>query len=257
LYVWSDISYSIVGQSWVFSDPSIVHILPYVVNRRHQQRLGPQVYPKDRNLLFRAPCPICGRVNKDEFRSERRAPTIAFHCMYHGLYALDVRMPDKATLLGCNARLYNLLASMVYLLDTMTHHVRVTGGKYAGAYQEMFLYRPLAQWSATTLAAGRTPHIFYAPVIVDWSGLPLSTAHQKLMEMHSNYLLCVVKLIGDDIERGLRRIWKWMVALLWRSKRLTAVALLSESDCEQIAVQVEGKGEDWELIPESAVKGQR
>ena len=225
LCAWSEISYSSVGQSWVFSDPSIVHILPYVVDRRHQKRLGPQFYPKDGTLLFRAPCPVCGQVKRDDYSSECRAPTITFRCMYHGQYALDIRMPDEAALLGCSARLYNLLVSMVYLLDTKTHHIRVTGGEYAGAYQEMFLYRPLAQWSAATLAAGRTPHIFYAPVIADWRGRQLSesratTAHENMTEAHSDNWLCVFQHIGDGSEGGLRRIWEWMVALLSSSKRL-------------------------------------
>ena len=113
----------------------MARILPYVVDRRQQKRLGPQVHPEDETLCFRAPCPICGRVNKAEFRRERSALTLTFHCMHHGQYALDAYMPDKAALLACNnARLYILLASMVYLLDTTKHHDRVTGGECAGGY---------------------------------------------------------------------------------------------------------------------------
>lgn len=86
-------------------------------------------------------------------------------------------------------------------------------------YQEVFLYRPLAAWSAATgLAAGRTPHILYAPLIVDWSGAKLSKSlyvregGYEAMKVFGTDGLCSFarlksQFVDDDAE-GLRRIWQ-------------------------------------------------
>ncbi|KAF9766330.1 hypothetical protein IL306_001285 [Fusarium sp. DS 682] len=84
-------------------------------------------------------------------------------------------LTSQLSRLEANTPARNLLRSMSHLLDIGTHHIRVTGSDYAGTYQEVFLYRPLAAWSTHTgLSAGRAPHILYAPLIADWSGAKLS-----------------------------------------------------------------------------------
>lgn len=100
---------------------------------------------------------------------------IAFNCPSHGRHVISLSRPEDVARLEANAPTRNLIRSMVHLLDHTTHHVRITGADYAGMYQEAFLYRTLAEWSASTgRALGRTPHNFYAPQIVDWSGAKLS-----------------------------------------------------------------------------------
>lgn len=85
-------------------------------------------------------------------------------------------------------------------------------------YQEMFLYRPLSAWSAATgLAAGRTPHILYAPLIVDWSraklskGLYVREGGYKAMELFGDGLCSYARLksrFGGTGAEGLSRIWE-------------------------------------------------
>lgn len=94
--------------------------------------------------------------------------TITFHCPHHGPHIICVSDPADVARLEANAAVRNLIRAMIYLLDANAHHVRITGADYAGVYQEVFLYRSLAVWSATaSIAAGRTPHILHAPLIVD------------------------------------------------------------------------------------------
>jgi hypothetical protein len=108
---------------------------------------------------------------------------------------------------------------MAHLLDTDKHHVRITGADYAGMYQETFLYRPLAAWSAATgHARGRTPHILYAPLVVDWSGAKLSKSlyvrdgGYAAMRLFGSDGLCSYARLKEQVgEEGLRRLWDEVV----------------------------------------------
>ncbi|KAK3934131.1 hypothetical protein QBC46DRAFT_462783 [Diplogelasinospora grovesii] len=120
--------------------------------------------------------------------------TITFHCPHHGPHTICVSNPADVARLEANAPLRNLIRSMSHLLDASAHHVRITGADYAGMYQEAFLYRPLAAWAAATgMAAGRTPHILYSPLIVDWSSAKLS---KSLYVREGGYK--AMKLLGTD-----------------------------------------------------------
>ncbi|KAJ5397837.1 hypothetical protein N7509_005950 [Penicillium cosmopolitanum] len=81
---------------------------------------------------------------------------------------------------------------------------------------EALLYRPLAGWSrATGLAAGRTPHIIYAPLIVDWSGAKLFKSlyvrdgGYQAMELFGTEGLCSFAQLkvhfGDDGGGGIEK----------------------------------------------------
>ncbi|KAL2129788.1 hypothetical protein VTI74DRAFT_7302 [Chaetomium olivicolor] len=211
LSAWSDIPCTTAFQSDFFSHPSMPDLVRYLV--ANHRVLGRQLSPKYGALALRAACPApgCGlaekhgRLNRYE-GIDTDNPTIVFHCPRHGEHSMTVpssssSFPSKSppscpslqepetnlSRLEANALARNLLRSMLHLSDRATHHVRVTGADYAGTYQEAFLYRPLPAWSASTTttsaiggdaaastARGRTPHIFYAPLVVDWSGAKLS-----------------------------------------------------------------------------------
>ncbi|KAJ5533424.1 hypothetical protein N7494_009976 [Penicillium frequentans] len=234
LSAWSGIAFTIAFQTDLFSHSNIPAILQYVIS--HHDQLGSQLSPKYGTLALRAACPVSqcglaekhGRLNKyhrnsdpsqrNEFSAIHDA-TVSFHCPHHGPHSICISNPADVARLEANTPARNLIRSMSQLLDTTSHHVRVTGADYAGMYQEMFLYRPLAGWSGTTgLAAGRTPHIMYAPLIVDWSGAKLSKSlyirehGYEAMKLFGTEGLCsFVQLkiqFRDDGERGLRRLWE-------------------------------------------------
>lgn len=246
LSTWSDIPFTTAFQSDFFSHPIIPTLLRYII--AHHDFLGHQLSPKYGKLALRAACPIpgCGLAEKHgrlnvyndnsshQNRNESAAApesTITFHCPHHGPHTICVSNPADVARLEANAPARNLIRSMSQLLDTDTHHVRVTGADYAGMYQEVFLYRPLAAWStATGLAAGRTPHILYAPLIVDWSGAKLSKAlyvregGYEAMKLFGTEGLCSFahlksRFSSDGVE-GLRRLWEEVQGWLKDPKKL-------------------------------------
>ncbi|KAJ0163210.1 hypothetical protein CTA2_3343 [Colletotrichum tanaceti] len=225
LSTWSGIPFAVNFQADLFSHPTIPSILGYII--RHHKLLGHQLSPKYGTLAIRAACPApgCwlaekhGRHNVYKPAAAAQDATITFRCPVHGPHTISISEPADVARLEANAPVRNLIRSMSHLLDTATHHVRVTGADYAGMYQEVFLYRPLATWSAVTgLAAGRTPHILYAPLITDWSGAKLSKAlyirerGYQAMELLGTDGLCSFAQLkrrfgSDDGATGLRRIW--------------------------------------------------
>jgi hypothetical protein len=237
LSAWSDIPFTTAFQSDFFSHPAVPSLLRYLI--AHHDLLGGQLSPKYGTLALRAACPIpgCGLAEKhgrlnvyndNSHHQNQNAPaasrdaTITFHCPHHGPHTICISESADLARLEANAPARNLIRSMSHLLDISAHHVRVTGADYAGMYQEVFLYRPLAAWSAATgLAAGRTPHILYAPLIVDWSGAKLSKAlyvregGYEAMKVFGTDGLCSFARLksqfdvdGDDDAEGLRRIWQ-------------------------------------------------
>lgn len=254
LSTWSDIPVTTAVQSDFFSNPFMPQLLDYFVTNHHT--LGRQLSPKYGALALRAACPVpgCGLAEKHgrlnqyttstptkptTTRTDSPPPSptppasITFHCPHHGAHTLPLTAnPLALSRLEANAPTRNLLRSMSHLLDASTHHVRVTGADYAGGYQETMLYRPLAEWGAAMAemaagvgkgqgaARGRTPHILYAPLVVDWSGAKLS---KSLYVREGGYegmrlfgteglgsyrvLKGVVRGSAEEGE-GLRRIWE-------------------------------------------------
>ncbi|KAI0503049.1 hypothetical protein F5B22DRAFT_640434 [Xylaria bambusicola] len=231
LSMWADVPVNVAFQADFFSNSSMPVLLNYMI--LHHETLGRQLSPKYGSLALRSACPVpgCGLAEKhgrlNEYRADNNGQDgiITFHCPHHGPHAVRLSCPAETARLEANAPTRNLLRSMTHLLDTTTHHIRVTGADYAGVYQEMFLYRPLAAWSAITgLARGRTPHILYAPLIVDWSGAKLSKSlyirdgayefmKQQGMDGFCSYARLRERFGGDGSE-GLRKIWdevqRWM-----------------------------------------------
>ncbi len=224
LSTWSGVPFTVASQANFFAHPAIPSILSYMIT--HHELLGYQLSPKHGKLALRAACPIpgCGLADKHGLHnvynpSPNQDATITFHCPHHGPHSISTSSPTDLARLEANAPVRNLIRSMTHLLDSHVHNVRVTGADYSGTYQEMFLYRPLAAWSTTTgLAAGRTPHILYAPLVVDWSGAKLSKSlyvrerGYRVMEVLGTDGLCSFEVMrerfGGDGARGLRRVWE-------------------------------------------------
>ncbi|KAF7552458.1 hypothetical protein G7Z17_g4299 [Cylindrodendrum hubeiense] len=246
LSTWSGIRVTTAFQYNLFSSPIIPSILRYFV--AHHDLLGRQLSPKHGKLALRAACPIPGcalaekhgqlNIYNDTNHAQNKTaspaandPTITFHCPHHGPHTISVSNPADVARLEANAPARSLIRSMSHLLDTKAHHVRITGADYAGMYQEMFLYRPLAAWSAATgLAAGRTPHILYAPLIVDWSGAKLSKTlyvreggYNAMKLFGTDGLGSFAQLksrFGSNGSEGLRRIWEEVQGWLGDPKKL-------------------------------------
>ncbi|KAK4032958.1 hypothetical protein C8A01DRAFT_40577 [Parachaetomium inaequale] len=222
---WSGVPFTTAVQSDFFSNAAMPQLLDYLITNRHT--LGRQLSPKHGTLALRAACPVpgCGLAEKhgrlnqyDTTPPPSTTTTITFYCPHHGPHTLalsNASPPAVTRRLEANAPTRNLLRSMAHLLDTTRHHIRVTGADYAGSYQETMLYRPLAEWAAATgLGRGRTPHILYAPLVVDWSGAKLSKSLYVReggydgMELLGTEGLASWRVLRDaEGEEGLRRVW--------------------------------------------------
>ncbi|KAK4236810.1 hypothetical protein C8A03DRAFT_16585 [Achaetomium macrosporum] len=236
LSIWSGIPVRTTFQRDFFSQAHMPSLVSYLV--ANHKSLGRQLSPTYGTLALRAACPVAGchlaekhgRLNQYTYQTtlprkpaepepSKPAAAITFQCPRHGPHTITTSSPDAVARLEANAPTRNLLRSMAHLLDTDTHHVRITGADYAGMYQETFLYRPLAAWSAATgLARGRTPHILYAPLVVDWSGAKLSKSlyvregGYAAMRLFGSDGLCSYARLKEQVgEEGLRRLWDEVV----------------------------------------------
>lgn len=212
---WSGIPFRISFQSDFFSQPVMPFLLTYFME--NWMRLASQLSPKYKSLALRSACPIpgCALAEKHGRLNQYHTGRILFHCPRHGGHYISLSNSEEVARLEANAPTRNLLRSMLHLLDESTHHIRITGADYAGTYQEAFLYRPLAEWSASTgLAAGRTPHILYAPLVVDWSGAKLSKGlyirqggYKSMITLGTDELCSYARLKAKHGLEGLNRIW--------------------------------------------------
>ncbi|KZZ87682.1 hypothetical protein BBO_09582 [Beauveria brongniartii RCEF 3172] len=212
---WSGVPFQTRFQSDLFSHPAVPGILAWVIE--HRGRLASQLSPKYNALALRAACPVlgCGLAEKHGRLNEYTAESIAFHCPHHGKHVIRLSEASEVARVEANAPTRNLIRSMSHILDDAKHHVRITGSDYAGTYQEFFLYRPLAEWSRSTrLGSGRTPHILYAPLVVDWSGAKLSKSlyvrdggYRAMKVLGMDGACSYAKLQAEHGEEGLRRIW--------------------------------------------------
>jgi hypothetical protein len=237
LSTWSGIPVHISFQRDFFAQAHMSSLVNYLV--ANHKSLGHQLSPTHGTLALRAACPApgChlaekhGRLNQYTYQTvglgttladaepSEGAAAITFHCPQHGPHTIKACSPNELARLEANAPTRNLLRSMAHLLDTDKHHVRITGADYAGMYQETFLYRPLAAWSAATgHARGRTPHILYAPLVVDWSGAKLSKSlyvrdgGYAAMRLFGSDGLCSYARLKEQVgEEGLRRLWDEVV----------------------------------------------
>ncbi|KAJ5717277.1 hypothetical protein N7488_002923 [Penicillium malachiteum] len=243
LSAWADIPFITSYQHQFFSDPHMPELIRYFAESR--LTLGKQLCPKYGTVALRAACPVpdCRLAEKHGVNNEYHPFinhanldmenegvtdwTITFYCPIHGPHFISTSDPKELARLEANAPARNLLRSMSQLLDNKRHHVRVTGADYAGMYQETFLYRPLADWAyKSTGGRGipRTPHILYAPLVVDWSGAKLSKSlyirkdgYQAMKLLETDALCSYAQMkehFGDNGTLGLGRLWKevteWM-----------------------------------------------
>ena len=163
---------------------------------RDREVLGPSFSPKTGKLAIRAACPhaSCGLADKDgaqnvySYSDDVESTAIEFHCPEHGPYKLNICDPQHIQMLEFNTPLRNILRAKVFASDPDVSWIRVPGADYAGYYQEQLLWRHITPEEALL--------IFYAPLIVDWSGAKLSKslyvrsgAYQYLKDNNMDYLV--------------------------------------------------------------------
>ena len=167
---------------------------------------GPHLSPETHKLAIRAPCPLCGLAEKHGLTNRYHDDgKIIFTCPNHGEFDINLHLPDQTKHLGLNTPLRNLVRVLLCREDQDTSWILCTGADYAGFYQEQLCYRLIEQ-------KPEFPMIFYAPLVLDWSGSKLSKslyvkegAYRYLYEAGLGYMLDVNILL--DAESGLEALF--------------------------------------------------
>lgn len=140
----------------------------------NRELVAKRLDPKHGNLRMRAPCPICGLTDKYCVNNVYSEDQISFYCPNHGWHSLH--FDNTIASLEYNSPLRNLIRGMAYTQINNSNEydyqiLRVTGSDYAGFYQEELRYKTAAYMGVDI---SKMSMIFYAPLILDWSGAKLS-----------------------------------------------------------------------------------
>ena len=199
-----NIKYKIRKQSEFNSQKEIKDIVKGIL--KEKDILKNILDPKHGKIRIRSSCPKCGLVDKNGVNTIVGDNELISFCPKHGKYIIEY---DKdSSKLEYNTPLRNLIRAMVYgtinVSDEYDYEIiRITGGDYAGFYQEELLYKTAA---ICNFNVKDLPMIVYCPQILDWSGAKLSkslyvskNAYQDL----PSYLLSYEELFKKYQYRGL------------------------------------------------------
>ncbi|OJD11361.1 hypothetical protein AJ78_07853 [Emergomyces pasteurianus Ep9510] len=186
----SGIQYDIETQNIWLSNAAFPAVLQSIVAQH--ENLGPHLSPDIGKLAIRAPCPHdgCGLADKhgvnNRYHEDGR---ITFMCPNHGKHHVDFTSSSDLKRIEFNTPLRNLIRILICSHDPDTSWIMCTESDYAGFYQEQFAWRLLEY-------PRYAPIIFYAPLILDWSGGKLSKslyvregAYEYLCDAGRRYLL--------------------------------------------------------------------
>ncbi|PKY49169.1 hypothetical protein RhiirA4_527067 [Rhizophagus irregularis] len=260
---YSGVVFMIRKQSDFNSHPRMSEVISTIIKER--EKIGSLLSPKSKVIALRVACPQCGLADKHGKKNIYEGNNnVISSCPEHGPHSLDTdKEPQK---LEFNTPLRNLVKGVVYSEDnkdvTVPYSwVRVTGGDYAGTYQEQILYK-----GASILGVDVTelPFILYSPLVIDWSGSKLSKslyisegAYGYLKEQGYDYLIdysSFEKAFGDS---GLNKLYDetglWLTEpyKLFRSYSIYYFVNLFKSDENNIVHQapvISGKKVLSELI---------
>jgi len=186
------IDYEIRYQHEFNKQPETKEVLKAVLENR--EYISKKLDQKYGNLRVRMSCPICGLTDKNSRKNTYKDDSIIFYCPEHGEYMVNVN--EDISKLEYNSPLRNLIRGMSYTATNLSDNydyeiLRITGSDYAGFYQEELRYK-LASYLGCKVSD--MSMIFYAPLVLDWSGAKLSKslyvkkgAYQDIPKKFINY----------------------------------------------------------------------
>ena len=204
LSLLSSVPYEIRTQDFWRQNPNFGSVLRDIISKR--SFFGPRLSPETQKLAIRAPCPLCGLAEKHGLTNQyHNDDKIVFTCPTHGEFEINLHLSDQTKHVEMNTPLRNLVRVLLCREDQDTSWILCTGADYAGFYQEQLCYRLVEQKPGF-------PMIFYAPLILDWSGSKLSKslyvkegAYKYLCEAGLEYMLDVNIFL--DTESGFKALF--------------------------------------------------
>lgn len=188
----NNINYVVRNQNEFNSQKEIKDILNTIVSKR--DKISNLLDPENGRLRMRCVCPKCGLVDKEGINTTIENNIIKSICPKHGEYIVNYM--EESNKVEYNTPLRNLVRAIMYgTINNSDNYnyeiIRVTGGDYAGFYQEELLYKIA---SILGYEANELPMIVYCPQVLDWSGAKLSKslyvkegAYQDLPKYVLNY----------------------------------------------------------------------
>lgn len=210
----NNISYSIRNQNAFNSQKDIKNILKNIVSKQDEIRY--LLDPDNGRLRMRCTCPKCGLVDKEGINTTIENDIIKSICPEHGEYIVNYM--KNSNRVEYNTPLRNLVRAILYgIVNESSGYdyeiIRITGGDYAGFYQEELLYKVA---SILGYKVSSLPMILYCPQILDWSGAKLSKslyvkegAYSDLPKYVINYSFLKEKfgIIGLDVIMNETMLW--------------------------------------------------
>lgn len=170
--VLTNVDYEIRFQNEFNSQPEIPKIIKQII--ANKEYISERLDPKYHKIRIRMSCPKCGLTDKNSVLNKYQEDKIIFTCPNHGEYFADIN--KDCSKLEYNSPYRNLIRCLYYTTvnnDSKYNYqiLRVTGSDYAGFYQEEMRYKLASYlgYPAHTLSM-----IFYAPLVLDWSGAKMS-----------------------------------------------------------------------------------
>lgn len=209
------IDYEIRYQKEFNNQPEIKEILRKILSDR--EYVSSRLDPKYHNLRLRASCPKCGLTDKNGVNNKYYGDKITFFCPEHGEYTVDIN--TDAYKLEYNSPLRNLVRGMYYTSVNNNPKydyqiLRVTGSDYAGFYQEEMRYK-IASYLGCP--AHTMSMIFYAPLVLDWSGAKMSKslyvkkgAYSDIPKKFINYSFLKEEMGYKGLEILLKIVLEWI-----------------------------------------------
>ena len=161
----SNVLFEIETQDFWRKSPSFMPLLREITSQH--SFYGACLSPETKRLGLRAPCSTCGLADKSGVKNCYCSDSIFFTYPLHGEFRINLCSSDQVERLEMNTPLRNLVRVLSCSKDQKALWILCTGADYAGFYQEQLCYRLVEHQS-------QLPMIFYAPLILDWSGSKLS-----------------------------------------------------------------------------------
>lgn len=208
------VDYEIRYQTGFNSEPEIANIIKKII--KNKDYISSHLDPKYGKIRIRMSCPKCGLTDKNSILNKYIENKIFFNCPIHGEYFVDL---DKDTSkLEYNSPYRNLIRCIYYTtINNSSNYdyqiLRVTGSDYAGFYQEEMRYKLASYlgYPAHTLSM-----IFYAPLVLDWSGAKMSKslyvkegAYSDIPKAFINYKFLKEKYGVDGLKKLYLIISNW------------------------------------------------
>ncbi|CAG8664483.1 36195_t:CDS:1 [Gigaspora margarita] len=172
-YYFGGVNYKLINQSELNLHRKAPEIITKLINER--EKIGQSLFPSTKCLALRMTCPQCGLADIYGIKNCYNGNIISFFCPNHGRYSIDIEKDDLQTL-QYETQLRSLVRGLLYTEDNKDKDVpyswlRVTGGDFAGFYQEQLFYRVVAMMGIDIV---NSPLIVYSPLVIDWAGVKLS-----------------------------------------------------------------------------------